>query len=136
MVGQENTIDRVSLMRSLTERGLNAIELDEQGQTQVAVTVMDDSGPGMVGEGMRPEITGYMEQASEEWQGSTRLYIVLEGKSYPARVGLRGQSGATGEPYRSENWEEVHSEAEAVEVFERLWRRRDDFFGSLSNRSE
>ncbi len=128
MFENDDPLQRESLINALTEKGLDAWELNSGGGTMhVIVTLLDYSVDPPVIKAQDLALQSEIESSVKDWPYAGYLYIATNSLQTDCEIGLMGVDGKTDAQVSLEKWKPVDSLEEAVETIHRYWNERDEW---------
>lgn len=126
MFENDDPIQREMLINALTEKGLDAWELNSGGGTMhVIVTLLDYSVDPAVNTAQNPALRSELQHWAKDWPYAGYLYIATNSLQTDCEIGLLGVDGKTDAQVSLEAWNPVSTLEEAAETIQRYWGQRD-----------
>ena len=126
MFENDDPAQRKNLITALTEKGLDALELNSGGGTMHVIIQLFDywvDPPVNAAEDLALRLD--LKNAAKNWPYAGYLYIATNNDQTDCEVGLMGVDGKTDAQVSMEEWAPVGSLEEAVETIQRYWSERD-----------
>jgi hypothetical protein len=122
----DDPVQREMLISALTEKGLDAWDLNSGGGTMhVIATLLDYTVDPPINTAQDQALRSELQKAAESWSYSANLYIATNSLQTECEIGLMGVDGRTDGQVATEEWEPVGFLEEAVDAFQRHWNNRD-----------
>jgi hypothetical protein len=134
MFENDDPRQRGDLIAALTEKGMNAWELNSGGGTMhVIVTLLDYTVDPPINTAQDQALRSELQVAVEAWPFAASLYIATNSLQTECEIGLMGVDGRTDAQVATEDWNPISSLEEAVNAFQRYWYSRDDWLRTYRN---